>query len=99
MNHVAGCSTLNSIFSAAKALSSVLIFALCICVFMSSYGYSLDLELIFIAEGENHSENLGFFVQSPGDLDQDGYSEVFAMNISSEIKVFRGGNPADTLPD
>jgi len=90
---------LNSIFSAVKALFRALIFAPCIFLFVSSYGYSIDLELIFLAEGENHSENLGFFVQSPGDLDQDGYSEVFAMNISSEIKVFRGGNPADTLPD
>ncbi|NIV10380.1 MAG: hypothetical protein GWN62_03520, partial [Aliifodinibius sp.] len=57
------------------------------------------LELIFVENGETYSDNLGILVFSPGDLDSDGYSEVFASNALGEIKVYYGGNPADTLPD
>jgi hypothetical protein len=37
-------------------------------------------------------------VQSPGDLNGDGYSEVFVGAAGWSVRVFNGGNPTDTLP-
>ena len=61
--------------------------------------HAIGLDLLFIDEGETYSDNLGIMVYSPGDLDSDGYSEAFASNALGEIKVYYGGNPADTIPD
>lgn len=60
---------------------------------------ALDLDLIFVVEGDTLGENMGYGVHSPGDLDGDGYSEVFVASYSTYLtKVFNGGNPADSEP-
>ena len=59
----------------------------------------LQLELISNYKGQSYTENMGYGVQSPGDLNNDGYSEVFVGSLGDRIvKVFNGGNPADTMP-
>jgi len=56
-----------------------------------------QLDLIFVVKGKTNNENLGGGVCSPGDLTGDGFSEVFVDGADS-VKVFNGGNPADTIP-
>ena len=59
---------------------------------------ALDLDLIYVAWGDYNGENFGWSLQSPGDLSGDGYSEVFVGAASSVVRVFNGGEPADSLP-
>jgi hypothetical protein len=63
---------------------------------------ALDLELIYMVEGDTVTEDMGYGVQSPGDLDGDGFSEVFvgAKKLGiRKTRVFNGGNPADGIPE
>ena len=59
----------------------------------------LQLDLISVINGQSDTENMGYGVQSPGDLNSNGYSEVFVGSLGDRIvKVFDGGIPGDTLP-
>jgi hypothetical protein len=78
----------------------VFLIAILILIFISNLGYGLDLDLIFVVSGDSTTENLWYGVQSHGDLDGDGYSEVFVSSPGiQQVKVFKGGIIADTFPD
>ena len=61
----------------------------------------LPLDLIECFHSDTVSGRLARGCTSPGDLDGDGYSEVFVVEYEGEqrVHVFSGGNPPDTLPD
>ena len=58
-----------------------------------------DLVPIFIAEGDSYTEDMGYSVQSPGDLNGNGFPEVFVGSVGSQqVKVFEGGFTPNTTP-
>jgi hypothetical protein len=77
-----------------------LILAFILMPFLLSPSWALDLELIAIIDGDSTAEDLGYNVQSPGDMDGDGFSEVFVgSKVERFIKAFNGGHPADDIPE
>ena len=66
--------------------------------FNISFAEVYQLDLIYVVRGLTDDEELGGGVCSPGDLTGAGYSEVFVGGVDS-VKVFNGGNPADTIYD
>jgi hypothetical protein len=77
-----------------------LILAFILVPFLFSSSRALDLELITIIDGDTAAEDFGYNVQSPGDLDGDGFSEIFAGSKGKRlIKAYNGGNPPDIVPE
>lgn len=77
-----------------------LILAFILVPFLFSSSQALDLELITIIDGDTAAEDFGYNVQSPGDLDGDGFSEIFAGSKGKRlIKAYDGGNPPDIIPE
>jgi hypothetical protein len=77
-----------------------LILAFVLVIFLSSSSRALDLELITIIDGDTATEDFGYNVQSSGDLDADGFSEIFAGSDGKRmIKAYNGGNPPDNIPE
>jgi hypothetical protein len=61
----------------------------------------MPLELIQSFSSDSAGASLAWGCYSPGDLDGDGYSEVFASELGGEKRVigFKGGMPPDILAD
>ena len=75
-------------------LLSVLVICSC-----GGQALALDLDLLFTALGDTAAEDMGYGVQSPGDLNGNGYSEVFVFSWGGRCtKVFDGGDPPSELP-
>ena len=90
---------MNSIFSAPEASLKIVVLVLLVFALLPIHAYALDLERIFAVEGDTATEDLGYYVQSPGDLDGDGFSEVIVGSFGPRsTKAYNGGNPASTVP-
>lgn len=59
------------------------------------------LELIEVFHSDSVGGRLARGCMSPGDIDGDGYSEIFVAEYAGEkrIHAFSGGNPPNTFPD
>jgi hypothetical protein len=83
--------------SKTKIVTAILISSI-VATLTPGAAFALDLDLIFVAWGDYNGQDFGWSVQSPGDLNGDGYSEVFVAAKGSSTRAFNGGNPADSLP-
>jgi hypothetical protein len=91
---------LNSILNATKASLGVLILFPAIICFFPITMQALDLELIFYARGDTYTSDMGYAVQSPGDLDGNGFPEIFVGAWGdNKIRVYNGRLNPDTLPE
>jgi hypothetical protein len=75
----------------------IIIIIMLACFTQSSY--ALDIDMIFYVRGDTYTSDMGYSVFSPGDLDGDGYSEVFVGAWGNNlVKVFDGGLVPSTVP-
>jgi len=59
-----------------------------------------DYEIIFNAVGPNPDSYLGTALCSAGDQNDDGYDDILAACFNpTEVRLYYGGNPMDTIPD
>jgi len=61
----------------------------------------LPLDLIAVFHSDSAGGRLARGCMSPGDIDGDGFSEIFVAEYAGEkrLHVFSGGSPPDTIPD
>jgi hypothetical protein len=76
-------------------ICTVVLFGIAWCSVVSAQ----ELDVIFTAFGDVYAEDMGYGVQSPGDLNGNGFSEVFVFSWGGRsVKVFDGGDPASEEP-
>ena len=83
MNHQAGCSTLKEDYLVYREFWRIIAIGIVALAIIYPSCLALDLELIFHIKGNWYGDCMGWDAQSWGDVDGDGFSEVFVASMDS----------------